>query len=139
MGLPKEKERREPKARPKPSAPPRAYLGEVRGILFLALALFLGLALFSYSPADPSINSTGTPSAIHNMGGLSGACAADGLISLMGLASYLVVLVFLVLGFGSFREGSTFKVSQIFLLLFFLAMASVLCQLQWQNVPLAGE
>ncbi|MFO1518082.1 MAG: DNA translocase FtsK 4TM domain-containing protein [bacterium] len=117
----------------------RPYLGEVRGILFLALALFIGLALFSYSPTDPSLNSIGAHPSIHNLGGLIGAYTADGLISLLGLASYLVVLVLLVLGISSFREsGQPFKYSQVLLLLFFLAMASVLFQLKWRMVEIGG-
>jgi DNA segregation ATPase FtsK/SpoIIIE, S-DNA-T family len=138
MRLGKEKEKKEGKG--KTEKAPRPYLGEVRGILFLALAAFIGLALWSYSPVDPSLNSTGSHQAIQNLGGLIGAYTADGLISLLGLASYLVVLVLLILGVSSFRDTSSpFKISQVFLLLFFLSMASVLCQLQWQTLPLSNQ
>src|SRR5262245_59860856 len=138
MRLGKEKEKREGKVRAEKA--PRPYLGEVRGILFLALAAFIGLALWSYSPVDPSLNSTGSHQTIQNLVGLIGAYTADGLIGLLGVASYLVVLVLLILGISSFRDTSSpFTISQVFLLIFFLAMASVLCQLQWQSLPFAGQ
>ncbi len=112
-------------------------LGEVRGILFLALALFIALSLFSYSATDPM---SGVESAVKNLGGLIGAYTAEGLIRFLGLASYLVVLIFSILGFSSFRESHLpFKFTQIFLLLFFLAMASILCQLQWREVDISRQ
>jgi S-DNA-T family DNA segregation ATPase FtsK/SpoIIIE len=117
----------------------KSHRGEVMGIIFLALAVFSGLALFSYSPTDPSLNSTSSIQVIHNLGGLIGAYTADGLISLLGIASYLIILVFLVFGFSSFRESeSRVKVPQLLLLLYFLAMSAVLCQLQWKIVSLFG-
>jgi S-DNA-T family DNA segregation ATPase FtsK/SpoIIIE len=132
------KEKKEAKG--KEAKAPRPYLGEVRGILFLALALFTGLSLFSYSSFDPGLNSIGSHSLIHNLGGLIGAYSADGLISFLGVASYLVILVFFVLGLNSFRSNQApFKFSQILLLLFFLAMAAVLFQLKWKNVHVGNS
>lgn len=118
-----------------------ARRAEVLGIFFIALALFTGLALFSYSPQDPSLNSTFVSHTIvGNLGGIIGAYTADFLISTFGLASYLVVFVLLVLGLFFFKETRpSLKVTKVFLLFFFLAMAAILCQLQWKSISISGE
>ncbi len=122
------------------SAWPNARRAEVLGILFLALAMFTGLALFSFSPTDPSLNSSTTVHSVQNLGGLIGAYSADFLISTLGIASYLVVFVFFVLGIFFFRESPpSLKITKVFLFIFFLVMAAILCQLQWKTIPLSGE
>ncbi len=122
------------------TSPHYAKRAEVLGILFMALAVFTGLALFSFSPQDPSLNATPlVHSMVENLGGVIGAYTADLLISTFGLASYLVVFVFFVLGLFFFRESPpALKVTKVLLLFFFLAMASILCQLQWKTVSLSG-
>lgn len=122
------------------SSPSHARRAEVLGILFIALAVFTGLALFSYSPHDPSLNTSNGHALVENLGGVVGAYTADVLISIFGLASYLVVFVFFILGTFFFRESPpSLKITKVFLMFFFLAMASIFCQLQWKAVPLAGE
>ncbi len=123
------------------ASPSNAKRAEVLGILFIALAVFTGLALFSFSPSDPSLNSSYTShSPVQNLGGVIGAYTADALISIFGIASYLVVFVFFVLGSFFFRESPpSLKITKVFLLFFFLTMTSIFCQLQWKTIPLGGE
>ncbi len=117
-----------------------ARRSEVMGIFFIALSLFVALSLFSYSPLDPSFGSSKPVLKISNLGGLVGAYTADGLIRTVGLASYLFIFVFSLIAVSCFRKTYRFfRLTQIVLLLFFLGMASVLCQLQWKTVHLSEE
>ena len=68
----------------------RRRLIEAAGLFFALLAAALGLALFSYAAADPSLNSAGD-GPIANWLGPAGAMAADFLLQTIGLASLLLV------------------------------------------------
>jgi S-DNA-T family DNA segregation ATPase FtsK/SpoIIIE len=65
---------------------------EILGIVLLGVAFFLGVALYTYQPADPSFNvqHVGTEYDVQNLGGIVGAYAADLLIQVLGLAAYLI-------------------------------------------------
>ncbi len=84
---------------------PKQKSNEVVGILLLAAALLLGLALFSYSILDPSLNVSGPADAYRNYVGRVGAWTADLLLQLLGLPAFLQPAAFLLLGFRRFREG----------------------------------
>jgi S-DNA-T family DNA segregation ATPase FtsK/SpoIIIE len=58
-----------------------------------ALCLYLLLALFTYSPADPGWSSSGTHDPVANAGGPTGAMLADIFFSLIGYAAYLFPLL----------------------------------------------
>jgi S-DNA-T family DNA segregation ATPase FtsK/SpoIIIE len=62
------------------------------GLLLLAAAAFLALALIGFDPADPSFNRA-TDSAVRNPAGTTGAMAADLLLQTFGRAGWLVPLV----------------------------------------------
>jgi len=65
---------------------------EILGIALLGVAFFLGVALYSYHPSDPSLNvqHIGKDYDIHNLGGIVGAYGADLLIQILGVAAYLL-------------------------------------------------
>ncbi len=74
-------------------------LNELIGFLVLVFAVLLVLALVSYSPLDPSLNTASTPPAsrpAHNWIGVFGAAVSDLALQLFGVAVFLVP-VFLVL------------------------------------------
>jgi S-DNA-T family DNA segregation ATPase FtsK/SpoIIIE len=74
-------------------------LNELIGFLVLVFAVLLVLALVSYSPLDPSLNTAATPPAsrpAHNWIGVVGAIVSDLALQLFGVAVFLVP-VFLVL------------------------------------------
>ena len=76
-------------------APLRRLRGSVRrlgGILLIAVAVALAVALFGFDWRDPSLNQA-TAHAVHNPIGLGGAYVADLLYQLFGLAAWLPVLV----------------------------------------------
>lgn len=65
---------------------------DVLSIVFVGLGLFLALALFSYNPADPSLNSIGNGLKALNYCGMVGSFLADLMYQSMGLAAWVVVL-----------------------------------------------
>ncbi len=71
-------------------------LNELVGLLLLACALLLLLALASYTPLDPSLNTAGgylTGRPAHNWAGLLGAGFSDLLLQAEGLSAFLVPLL----------------------------------------------
>ena len=65
---------------------------QLAGLVLLALAAVLALALISYAPADPSFN-TANSQAVANSAGLPGAYAADLLLQAVGAASALLIVI----------------------------------------------
>ncbi len=78
----------------------RNRLAEAAGLALLCVAAVLGLALLSFNPADPSLNSA-VDGPVNNLLGTSGAIAADLLLQTVGLAIVPVVLAFAVWGWRS--------------------------------------
>ncbi|MGQ9654415.1 MAG: DNA translocase FtsK 4TM domain-containing protein, partial [Thermodesulfobacteriota bacterium] len=77
---------------------------EILGLLLWASAVFLVMTLLSHSPADPSLNNTGTPGqSIRNWGGIVGAYLSDALLQSFGLVSFMLPLMLVALGWGSLR------------------------------------
>ncbi len=69
------------------------WKSEIVGILFLGLAVFFFMALFSYSPLDPSLNqSVGSRTEITNLAGRIGALVADLLYQGIGLGAFVLPL-----------------------------------------------
>jgi DNA segregation ATPase FtsK/SpoIIIE, S-DNA-T family len=76
-------------------APLRRLRGSLRrlgGVLLIAVAVALAVALFGFDWRDPSLNQA-TAHAVRNPAGVGGAYAADLLYQLFGLAAWLPVLV----------------------------------------------
>ncbi len=80
---------------------------EITAILFLALGLLLSLCLVSaaFYPNDPSWNSAGQTE-IHNWAGAVGASVAAALFQFIGLAAYLLPVLFLAGSWRRFRTRS---------------------------------
>ena len=55
-----------------------------------AIALYLFIALLTYTPADPGWSYSGAISGVANRGGVAGAWFADVFLHLFGYLSYLV-------------------------------------------------
>ena len=71
-------------------------LNELVGLLLLACALLLLLALASYTPLDPSLDTAGgylSGRPAHNWAGLLGAGLSDLLLQAEGLSAFLVPLL----------------------------------------------
>jgi len=61
-------------------------------IVTLAMAIFLSIALLSHNQLDPSFNRA-CDDVVQNIFGIYGACIADMLLQLFGLASYSIVTI----------------------------------------------
>jgi S-DNA-T family DNA segregation ATPase FtsK/SpoIIIE len=78
-------------------------VNEIIAIALVALALLLGLCLWSYNPNDPSWNAAGEASA-HNWIGAVGANVAAALFQTIGLAAYLLPFLLLAAAWRRFRS-----------------------------------
>lgn len=85
---------------------------DIVGIGYIALSLFLGLALFSFNPQDPSLNSIGRGLSVTNYCGYVGSFLADALYQLFGITSWVIVLGFVRLAVAAF-SGQKFGIRNI--------------------------
>jgi S-DNA-T family DNA segregation ATPase FtsK/SpoIIIE len=85
-------------------------LNELIGLLLLVAAILLLLALVSYQPTDPSLNTVGGSVAghpAHNWTGVIGAWASDLLLQLEGITAFCLPLLAGVLGWSWLLSRST--------------------------------
>jgi len=82
-------------------------LNELIGFLLFVFAILLVLALVSYSPLDPSLNTAATPAAgkpAHNWIGVVGAFVADIALQLFGVAAFLLPAFLAMYSLNWFRS-----------------------------------
>ncbi len=79
---------------------------EIALVLLLALAVYVFLAIASYSEHDPAWSFSGTDLAVSNLVGKSGAFVADIILVLFGRISYLLPLALVVAGVKILRPAS---------------------------------
>jgi hypothetical protein len=85
---------------------------EIRGILFVLVAIMLGVSLFSYHPSDPVFGlKTSQAAEVHNLFGKLGAHLSGWVFQVLGFSSFWLVAVFLAMAVLSFR--SSFLLSPI--------------------------
>ncbi len=83
---------------------------DILAISFLGLACFLGLALASFNPIDPSLNSLGQSLRASNHCGIVGSFLSDLLYQFFGLSSWLLVAGLVKLAYAGFcREDVDLK------------------------------
>ena len=83
----------------------RRRLGELGGIALAIAALTLALALFTYNPADPSLN-TASSARPTNLAGAAGAEMADLLLQGFGAAGFIPVLCLLAWAYRLGTRGA---------------------------------
>ncbi len=123
-------------------------LNEVTGMVLLVAASLLFLALASYHPTDPSLNTVASSAGgrqAHNWTGLIGATISDLLLQLEGVAAFFVPLMLGALGWTWLRSrpaGSpTAKISGVLLYLVFAPAVFGLIpgNLRWMHaLPIEG-
>ena len=84
----------------------RVPLREIGLIGLGAVALYVFLAVASYSPADPSLGFTGASGPIHNWVGMSGAYVSDLVLTLLGLVAYGIPLVLGLVGLSLLKPSA---------------------------------
>ena len=115
-----------------------ARLGQLGGIAFAVGALLLLVALVSYNPHDPSLN-TATSRSPTNLAGVPGAMAADVLLQCFGAAAALPVLALLAWSFRTAtRRPLRLTVRLLFTLLALPALAAVLAAAPGPSWPTAA-
>jgi S-DNA-T family DNA segregation ATPase FtsK/SpoIIIE len=82
----------------------KKFRHDIFAISFLGLACFLALALVSFNPMDPSLNSLGMGLKATNHCGLVGSFLADLLYQFFGVTSWLLVAGFLMVAYSGFRR-----------------------------------
>src|SRR5437588_5334028 len=121
-------------------------LNELIGFLLLVCATLLLLALVSYSPLDPSLNTAAAGGhSVHNWIGVVGAWFADLMLQALGISAMLLPLL---LGFLAARWFRSRKVGSanakaiggLLLLLFVPALIAIQpLRLRWMHaIPLEG-
>jgi S-DNA-T family DNA segregation ATPase FtsK/SpoIIIE len=123
-------------------------LNELVGFLLCVFALLLFLALASYSPLDPSLNSASALTGAHaarNWIGVVGALVADLMLQFFGAGAFLLPLFPAVLGARWFRSRKVrYPIAKslggIWLLIFIPALLALLPgQMRWLDViPIEG-
>ncbi|MCZ6642356.1 MAG: DNA translocase FtsK 4TM domain-containing protein, partial [Gammaproteobacteria bacterium] len=86
---------------------PSVPLREIGLIGLSAGALFVLLAIASYSPSDPSFSFSGNGGEVQNLVGKSGAWFADLMLYLLGLVAYVLPLALVVVGVRLVLAAST--------------------------------
>ena len=76
---------------------------DIKGIVFLGLGIFIGLALISFSPQDPSFNSIGQSKTVLNFCGYAGSFLADLLYQFFGFSAWLIVAGLFKISYNSFQ------------------------------------
>lgn len=123
-------------------------LNELIGIVLCVSALLLFLALISYSPLDPSLNSasvlTGSRAA-RNWIGIFGAIVSDLCLQIFGIGAFLIAGMIAVLGMRWFRSRKIHSplaktLGATWLVIFIPAMLALIPgDWRWMNViPLEG-
>ncbi len=122
--------------------PQTRRLKEIKGVLCVAMALFLLLSFFSYSPHDPSLTRF-VPEApsIHNLTGKVGSYASDAILRLLGVASFVLPAGLLALALQFFlRPAFAVNFGRITGFLFFIVSCSgLLSAIISQGITIYGE
>ena len=84
----------------------RVPLRELGLIGLGATALYVFLAVASYSPSDPSFGYSGEPAQVRNWVGVSGAYVSDLLLTVLGFVAYGVPLALALTGLRLLRQSS---------------------------------
>lgn len=106
----------------------RKFRRDIIGLVWGAAAIFLILALASYSPLDASFNSVGSNEKPVNLCGYFGSFMADALYQFLGLSSWLFVLGAARLSYFGFsgREVRAQWLRLLWASLLFVSVASLL-------------
>ena len=75
------------------------------GLSMVLIAVWLGVALTTFSISDPSFN-TATPAPVQNMAGAAGANIADLLLQAIGGAAFLLVAPMVIWGVAALFKGA---------------------------------
>ena len=111
---------------------------EVSSILVFALGVFALIALFSYSPQDPSFF-TSTHEAVRNACGKAGAYIASLMLECFGIGAFLLPAALFFISTTIYkREGSVRLIGTLGGMLASVMSLTVFLAIQWKYWPFAG-
>lgn len=118
----------------------KKFRQDLAAIGWLFLALFVGLALFTFNPKDPSINSIGRGLTVINACGPVGSFLADALYQLLGISSWILPLSFLRLSWSCFwgEDVSLKRVRFLWASLLIINFSCLVC-LYWPTTKIFSE
>ena len=105
---------------------------DVQGTIYLALALFLAVALMSYHPLDPSLNTLGEEP-VRNYCGYIGAFLSDLMYQIFGLTAWLLVIASLKRSFISFAGKANANLQTHLIEVTLLCSVCAFAILLWPN------
>ena len=105
----------------------KRFRRDIIGIIWLAIGIFLALALYSYMPSDPSLSSVGTQASVQNYCGYFGSFLADLLYMMLGFSSWVFVIGAFRLAYLSFsgNELAINKLRIVWAILLFITVSSL--------------
>lgn len=124
----------------------KKFRGDILGLVWLALGVFVALALMSYHPMDPSFNSTGSVHKVANYCGYFGSFMADIFYQCLGASAWLIVISFFRISWICFlNRESNFNGSRwVWSILLFATSCSLIglyfpnTRMFAQQIPAAG-
>ena len=114
------------------------FIRDFLGIAVFAFSLFTIISLATYSPTDPSMNtSLSSQKVVTNSGGLIGAYISDGLVQLFGSGAFFFPIITLIIGWACIR-GKEFNHWPLRLTsgIFLLTGLCALCAIQMNSDPI---
>jgi DNA segregation ATPase FtsK/SpoIIIE, S-DNA-T family len=113
----------------------KRFKSDIRSIGFLGIALFIGLALISYNPKDPSFNSLGQGLKTLNYCGILGSFMADIIYQILGLPAWLMVAGLFQAAILSFKgEAVEIRNVRILWMALLICSLSALMSIYWSDV-----
>jgi S-DNA-T family DNA segregation ATPase FtsK/SpoIIIE len=111
---------------------------EMVGVVFLLTATIIMLSLASFSPGDPVFEGAGQKST--NLIGLVGAYLAEGLLSALGISSFLLVAALVYSAVVAFSQGGIpLSNRKLFTYLGLTVLGTVMSHLAFSGRPLMGH
>lgn len=113
----------------------KKFKSDIRSIGLFGVAVFIGLALISYNPRDPSFNSLGQQGLnTLNYCGILGSFIADLIYQLMGLPAWLMVAGLFQAAFLSFKgESLELRNVRIIWMSLLICSLSALASIYWPD------
>ena len=113
----------------------KKFKSDIRSIGLFGVAVFIGLALISYNPRDPSFNSLGQQGLkTLNYCGILGSFIADLIYQLMGLPAWLMVAGLFQAAFLSFKgEALELKNVRIIWMSLLICSLAALASIYWPD------
>ncbi|MGC9323840.1 MAG: DNA translocase FtsK 4TM domain-containing protein [Desulfomonilia bacterium] len=112
----------------KPSTLPARFIGLVMAFI----ALFLTLALVSFSPSDPSFSRSSQADSIHNWMGIVGSYISDGMFIVLGITAFVIPVFLAEYAYRYFRQKKqvswTNLLSTFIILFVFLGLLAIFLQ-----------